>query len=274
MHRYTLDQILEIASQAAKKAGNEIIKTRQAKFEVNFKDRQDLVTCADLASEKVIIELIKANFPEHQILAEESAQDLEQKIDYNKALWVIDPLDGTMNFAHGLNHCAVSIGFFDKGQAQVGVVYAPFNDQFFYAKRGHGAYLNHKKIQVSQTIELEQALIAVGTTTLIKRTKMLESLWTDLGKIVSNCRDIRRLGSAALEICWTSCGLIDGFFERSLSPWDVAAGRLIAQEAGAKISPSKNLPKDPILPEELFCADILIANPILQQKLYNLLNNS
>ena len=190
----------------------------------------NLVTEIDTRSEKKIIEIIKADFPSHNILSEEiGAIDTESDVK-----WIIDPIDGTINYAHSIPLCCVSIGVEKKGDIVLGIVYNPFSGETFFAEKGNGATLNEKKIFVSSENDVEKSLLVTGFpyTSSKNPTKQLE-VFT---KIVSSDIPIRRLGSAALDICWTACGRFDGFWEYNLNPWDVAGGSLILSEAGGKLS--------------------------------------
>ena len=190
----------------------------------------NLVTEIDTRSEKKIIEIIKGDFPSHNILSEEiGAIDTESDVK-----WIIDPIDGTINYAHSIPLCCVSIGVEKKGDIVLGIVYNPFSGETFFAEKGNGATLNEKKIFVSSENDVEKSLLVTGFpyTSSKNPTKQLE-VFT---KIVSSDIPIRRLGSAALDICWTACGRFDGFWEYNLNPWDVAGGSLILSEAGGKLS--------------------------------------
>ena len=190
----------------------------------------NLVTEIDTRSEKKIIEIIKGDFPSHNILSEEiGAIDTESDVK-----WIIDPIDGTINYAHSIPLCCVSIGVEKKGDIVLGIVYNPFSGETFFAEKGKGATLNEKKIFVSSENDIEKSLLVTGFpyTSDKNPTKQLE-VFT---KIVSSDIPIRRLGSAALDICWTACGRFDGFWEYNLNPWDVAGGSLILTEAGGKLS--------------------------------------
>ena len=190
----------------------------------------NLVTEIDKRSEKKIIELIKTDYPSHNILSEEiGAIDAESEVK-----WIIDPIDGTINYAHSIPICCVSIGVEKKGEIVLGIVYNPFSGETFFAEKGKGATLNEKKIFVSSENHINKSLLVTGFpyTSSKNPTKQLE-VFT---KIVSSDIPIRRLGSAALDICWTACGRFDGFWEYNLNPWDVAGGSLVLTEAGGKLS--------------------------------------
>ena len=191
-----------------------------------------------MKSEQVIVETIREAFPDHEILGEESTEgalDAEQ-------LWIVDPLDGTNNFCHGIEHFAISIAWQHQGETQVGVVHRPWSDDWFVATRGHGAFHNDQPCQVAGHDQLNQALIAVGfyyDRGLQMRCTLnaLESLFQH------NIHGIRRMGTASLDLCMTGCGLFGGYFEFELAPWDYAAGKLFVEEAGGRVTDCAGNPK-------------------------------
>jgi len=225
-----LDEYTQIAVRAAYQAG-EILNEHFGKLtQVTKKGLIDLVTAADIASEKTILSIIKEAYPDHTILSEESgmdAGDLEQQ-------WIIDPLDGTTNFVHNLPIFAISIAHTSAEKIDVGVVFNPLSGELFCAKRGAGATLNGHPIAVSDTMEMENSLLVTGFPyNLHDHCEMLIKRFKYCLKAVQG---IRRLGSAALDLCYVACGRFDGFWEERLKPWDTAAGMLIAQEAGGHLT--------------------------------------
>jgi myo-inositol-1(or 4)-monophosphatase len=190
----------------------------------------DYVTAIDQQCEALIIQNIKKYFPAHEILAEESGKSKHQ----NSYCWIIDPLDGTTNFIHGVPHCSVSIALAKDNDIILGVVYDPFRDELFYAEQGKGAYCNHKPINVSNQKNENYCLVATGFP--FKNKELLNQYWSVLSEIFLKISGIRRTGSAALDLAYVACGRFDGFWEIRLSPWDVAAGSIIVLEAGGKIT--------------------------------------
>ena len=188
------------------------------------------VTEADHAAEKAIIDVIKADFPEHFILSEEVGE-IKTGSDIK---WIIDPIDGTINFASGIPLCCVSIGVEKNGEMILGAVYNPFINELFFAQKGFGATLNEKIISVSKKTEVLHSCLVTGFpyTYLDMPNGPLEIFERFVRKGVP----VRRLGSAAIDLCWVAAGRFDGFFELSLSPWDTAAGYLIVQEAGGRVT--------------------------------------
>ncbi len=212
---------------------------------VSKKGAIDLVTEADTGSEKIIIETIRSKFPDHAILAEESGLNKGT----SACKWVIDPLDGTTNFAHQLNHFSISIAFSLDEKVVTGVVLNPLTGELFSAIQGNGAELNGRSIRVSDEDKISDSLLVTGFPYNLK--EIFDTLILRFSSCLKAARGVRRLGSAALDLCYVACGRFDGFWEQNLKPWDTAAGMLIAQEAGAAITDFKNKPfsidKDEIL---------------------------
>jgi len=197
---------------------------------INKKGVIDLVTDADTASEKAIIETIQEAFPAHTILAEESGLS-QGTADYQ---WIVDPLDGTTNFAHGLGLFSVSIACAKDDDIICGIVFNPVTAELFSAVKGAGAELNGSPIQVSSTAEIADSLLVTGFPYNVR--EILDQVMTRLAQCLAASQGVRRLGSAALDLCYLACGRFDGFWEQNLKPWDTAAGLLIAQEAGARVT--------------------------------------
>ena len=198
--------------------------------QVRYKGAVDLVTDADLAAEELAIRLLRAEFPDHAIVAEESAPSAAPGAN----CWYVDPLDGTTNFAHRYPHVAVSIAFARQGEIVLGVVHDPLRDEQFAAARGAGATLNGQPIRVSDTPTLDRALLATGFP--YDRRERAAFYVRHLERFLSRGQCIRRSGCAALDLCYVGCGRLDGFWEWNLKPWDTAAGALIVTESGGRIS--------------------------------------
>jgi myo-inositol-1(or 4)-monophosphatase len=226
--------MLAIAVRAARRAG--AIINRAARdvdlLWVARKRHADFVTEVDHAAEQAVIEILHRAYPDHAILAEESGAKAGQAGE-SEYTWIIDPLDGTTNFIHGFPQYAVSIGLRHKGLLVQGVIYDPAKNELFTASRGRGAFLNERRIRVSKRAQLDEALIGTGFP-----FRELESLDEYLGmfrEITSRTAGIRRAGAAALDIAYVAAGRLDGFWEMGLSPWDMAAGALMVQEAGGLV---------------------------------------
>lgn len=217
----------------------------------------DLVTEADKASEQCILETIQGVFPEHTILAEESGLQKGS----SDLCWIIDPLDGTTNFAHELDLFAVSIAFDVEGQTVFGIVFNPIRQECFIAVRDCGAELNGRPIHVSPTETVLESLLVTGFP--YDKKKRLDPLMARFRKCMGSAQGLRRLGSAALDLCYVACGRFEGFWEENLKPWDTAAGALIAREAGAVITDFSNLPFS-IEKKEILATNGLIHNEMLR----------
>lgn len=238
---------------------------RENTLTISNKTNRDLVTSADLAVDTFLKEKILGAFPEHKILSEELAP--EQTVEMlTGSLWIIDPIDGTHNYARHHYQSAVSVAYAEDGIVRYGAVYNPFLEEFFHAARGAGAFLNNHPITCSRTHSLSTALIGVGRPFTSSATPQFAR---DIEAVLTHCFDMRRLGSGALDICWVACGRLDAFFE-TLNPWDIAAARLIAVEAGATIStyrPRTNC----TWPDDLNGENILVSTPGITNELQKIL---
>ncbi|MGV8075585.1 MAG: inositol monophosphatase family protein [Syntrophobacteraceae bacterium] len=203
---------------------------RVTSSQVHSKGISDYVTEVDEKSEQLIIGMIKKHFPDHHIMSEETPHNGMQ----NGITWVIDPLDGTTNFIHGFPFVAVSIAACMDGKQVLGLVLDPVRDELFVARRGEGAYLNDRRIQVRTTFPLEKALIATGFP--FRSRRVVDSYLSTFKNIFLNVSGIRRAGAAALDLAYLAAGRVDGFWEVGLAPWDVAAGSLLVMEAGGLVS--------------------------------------
>lgn len=228
-----LQTYLEIATEAALAAGEVLLGyLGKVEDETAQKGRLgDLVTIADKASEAVIIEILQRHLPHHAILAEESGKLGNQKSEY---LWVIDPLDGTTNYAHQYPFFAVSIGLLIAGVPEVGVIFDPFHQELFRAASGLGATKNRRPIQVSQTAQLQDSLLVTGFA--YDRRETADNNYAEFCHLTHLTQGVRRSGSAALDLAHVACGRLDGYWERGISPWDIAAGVILLLEAGGKVT--------------------------------------
>lgn len=221
---------LAAAREAALEAGHYLLKGLDQKKEVDYKGQVDLVTAYDRRSEEFIYEKLGRNFPEHSFLAEEAINQKKQS-DY---CWLVDPLDGTTNYAHGLPVFCVSIALLWREEIIIGVVYDPCRQEMFTAVRGQGAYLNDRPIRVSDTADLGRSLLATGFPYDVRTSP--DNNLSHFANFAVRAQAIRRLGSAALDLCYVACGRFDGYWELKLKPWDLAAGVLIVREAGGLVS--------------------------------------
>ncbi len=249
-----LKNIISIAEEA----GKIISEGFHTEKNVNFKGEVDLVTEYDVATEKFLIAELSKLFPNHEIVAEESS---EAYAEHSEDAIYIDPIDGTTNFVHGVPFVATSIGVYTGGECQYGVVYNPILNEMHYAEKGKGAFLNGKPLAVSKTDSVVKALIATG----FPYDKKLEKIIPMINSALLNGRDIRRLGAAALDLCYVARGVFDVYYETTLNPWDAAAGMLIVREAGGVTLNFKGEQHD------LKTDDVFATNKLLEKDFLTLL---
>ncbi len=238
-----LSELRGTAIAAALAAGKIQSQGWGKKHQIQFKGDIDLVTEVDKASEKKVLSHLKKKFPKHAILAEESGA-FSQDSDFK---WIVDPLDGTTNYAHGYPFFCVSIGLEYEGKPLLGVVYEPILKQLFVGLRGKGSTLNGKKIAVSQTSSLSRALLTTGFSYAFKTKK--ENNLNHFENFLRASQAVRRDGAAALDLCYVACGRFDGFWEFDLKPWDTAAATVILEEAGGQVSLRDGRPYSVYAPE-------------------------
>jgi myo-inositol-1(or 4)-monophosphatase len=254
------------AIRTAKAAGKILMAGYGTRLTVEHKRREiDLVTEFDRRSEDCVLGRIRKAFPGHRILSEESGLSggTEDKLplqEIREPIWLVDPLDGTTNFAHGLPIFSVSIALRENGRMRLGVVYDPTRREVFWAERGRGAYCGEERLRATATAELGQSLLVTGFP---------YDAWTNpqnnvdnFAKFTVRCRGVRRLGSAAIDLAYLAAGRFDGYWELRLSPWDVAAGGLIAEEAGARVTAVDG--ESDYLTER---PSLIAANPALHEKM-------
>lgn len=249
-----LAAIADVAAAAAR-AGGEILRTSYGQVQsVRFKGVVDLVTEVDVRAEQAIVALLRSHFPTHQILAEEGSVGGDDP----RHRWIVDPLDGTTNYAHGLRAFSVSVGYERDGQLAAGVVYDPSQDELFQATAGGGATLNGQPIAVSQTDTLMRALLGTGFP---YDRSLVPIALRQFGAVSLQAQAVRRVGSAALDCCWVAAGRFDGYWENVVKAWDVAAGALIALEAGATVTDVHGAPF------RVDAGSIMMATPALHPQL-------
>ncbi|MFH1624963.1 MAG: inositol monophosphatase family protein [Pseudomonadota bacterium] len=225
-----MKEMMVTAVNAAREAGRILRENLGKSIKIDFKGERNLVTDIDRASEKTIIEIIRKKYPDHRILTEES----QVKNGTSPYRWIIDPLDGTTNYAHGYPSFCVSIALERKGYVLLGVVYDPILEELFTAEKGNGASLNGGKISVSSTDTLAHSMLATGFPYDLRESQ--NNNLVHFNNFIMAAQAIRRPGSAALDLCYVAMGRFDGFWELKLSPWDVAAGSLIVGEAGGVVT--------------------------------------
>ncbi|MGE3910212.1 MAG: inositol monophosphatase family protein [Chloroflexota bacterium] len=249
-----LSAVAEVAAEAAR-AGGTILRDSYGRVQsVSFKGATDLVTEVDVRAEQVIVGLLRERFPTHQILAEEGSVGGDDP----RHRWIVDPLDGTTNFAHGLRVFSVSVAYERDGALAAGAVYDPSQDELFLASAGGGATVNGQPLAVSQTDTMLRALLGTGFP--YDRHLMPIAL-RQFSAVSMQAQAVRRVGSAALDCCWVAAGRFDGYWENVVKAWDVAAGALIALEAGARITDVHGGPF------RVDCGSILLANPALHPQI-------
>ena len=224
----TLPQVIDLA----KAAGCIAREGFNRDHTIQLKGATDLVTEIDHASEKLIMETILANHPQHAIIAEETGE-VKGSQDH---CWYIDPLDGTINYSHRIPLYSISIAYALNGKLQLGVVYDPDRDECFSAERGKGAWLNGKPIHVSARTSLEQSLLVSGLPNVEPDFQKLMKRMEIFGRLTNISQGVRRLGSAAIDVCFVACGRLDGYWEEKINPWDIGAGSLICEMAGGAVT--------------------------------------
>lgn len=212
-------------------AGGLVLEKFHTRFAIEHKEGiNNLVTEVDKASELLIRNIIREDFPDHGIIGEE----FEQKESSGQYNWVIDPIDGTTNFAHGIPLCAVSIGLMSDDEVIMGGVYNPMMNEFFFAEKNKGAFLNDQPIKVSENADFRKAFLVTGFPYQLPGESI--DVTQTFRKLVTMGLPVRRFGAAAIDLCWVACGRLDGFWEWNLQPWDIAAGYLILAEAGGRVT--------------------------------------
>lgn len=252
---------LQIAIAAARLGGDVLLKFLEGGLEIREKATNDLVTNADISSEREITAFILGHRPDHHFLAEEShhASRAQAAVEH---LWIIDPLDGTTNFAHGIPHFAVSVAYYRNGKPECGVVFNPVRDELFFAVKGQGAFFQGQPIRVGDQTSLSDVLIGVGF--YYDRGAMMQAtLKTVEALFHSQIRGIRRFGTASLDLCQVAIGRYGAFFEYQLSPWDFAAGGLIVEEAGGQVTTASG-ESLPIAQSTLLATNGILHSAMLQ----------
>ncbi|MBN2321681.1 MAG: inositol monophosphatase [Acidobacteria bacterium] len=225
-----INEFAAVGTEAAKQAGQYALDRLRTDFSVEHKGTINLVTEVDIAAEEMIVTRLQERFPDHSILAEEKNNETRG----GACTWVIDPLDGTTNYAHGFPFFSVSIGLEISGKVLLGIVYDPVRDELFTARKGSGAFCNNEPLHVSKTESLNAGLLATGFPYDIRTSE--QNNLKNFCAFALRCQGVRRTGSAALDLCYVAAGRIDGFWESKLNPWDCAAGYLLVSEAGGLVT--------------------------------------
>lgn len=248
--------------QLARDAGNVLVQ-RLGVARITNKGDIDLVTEADLASEQLIIDRIRSHYPQHGILAEESGEAVLVEGRRSDWKWIVDPLDGTTNYAHGYPCFCVSIALEHKGVIEIGVIYDPVRDEMFAAERGKGATLNSRTIRVSQIDELNSAMVCTGFPYNVRERPEFA---VDFTNFTMAAQAVRRDGSAAIDLAYVACGRFDGFWEDGLNAWDTAAGVLLIEEAGGRVT---NFDDEPL---DIYTLKVLASNGLIHDAMRSVLN--
>jgi len=252
---------LDVAKRIAVKAGEMLKRNHSGRRAISLKEGAgNLVTDMDHASEDLIVRALRREFPDHAIVAEESGA-----VGTSSHRWYVDPIDGTTNYAHGFPIWAVTLAYERDGCLEAGVTYAPMLDEIYWACRGGGAWRNGRRIHVTRCRRLENALLCTGFSYQVPLRKVN---LRHFAKFLMQARAIRRVGAASLDLCWTAAGAFDGFWEMRLGPWDMAAGIVLLEEAGAKVTDFSGGPVD------FQSGDLVGANPYLHRSMLSVLARS
>tara|TARA_B100001769_G_scaffold251280_1_gene224812 strand:+ start:1176 stop:1970 length:795 start_codon:yes stop_codon:yes gene_type:complete len=255
-----LKQLTEKVCSISKEVGA-FIQQESAKLssgDIETKSKNSLVTYVDKTAEKIVVDFLSELIPESGFIAEEGTSNKKGE-KYN---WVIDPLDGTTNFIHGIPSYCVSIALLKNNELALGVIYEPNQDEMFYAWKNGGAYLNGKSISVSSTTKISNALLATGFP--YYDYKRIDGYMNMLKWLMHNSRGVRRIGSAAIDLAYVACGRFDAFYEYSLNPWDVAAGAIIVNEAGGSVKDFEG-GENYIFGREILASNLIVKNELLDK---------
>lgn len=262
-----MTEALDFAIETARQAGRLLVEFSRQRHTVRRKSSDiDLVTEADLASERLIVDAIRARFPEHTILSEEGLGDLQAITGETRCLWLVDPLDGTVNYAHGYPAWAASLALAERGQVVLCVSYDPLRDELFWAERGREAWCNGERLHVSATSRLRDALLATGFAYL--RATLADNNLAEFGAVMPRVQGVRRAGAAVLDLAHLAAGRLDAYWEMHLQPWDWAAGWLLVEEAGGVVTDLRGAPWS------LGTNNLAASNGLLHDKLLAMLKQA
>jgi myo-inositol-1(or 4)-monophosphatase len=256
----TEDELLKTAVQAARAAGRVLVEKLPVEREVQVKGLRDIVTDADLAAEATIVQTIRARFPDHALLTEEGGESTGDA----PYVWVVDPLDGTTNYSRRFPVFSVSVGVLHQGQLAAGVVYDPLAERLFAAARGHGSTLNGAPLRVSRIDHLGSTVVGLDWA---RSQGDRHEIVACLGRVAPTCGTLRGIGSAALGLCYVAAGWLDAYFHIGLKPWDMAAGLLLIEEAGGRVTDINGLPWEP------WVEQILVSNGHVHQALLEVMHD-
>lgn len=245
----------------ARETGALLMKHLGGTLRISYKGWNNIVTEVDHRAQALIIRRIQEKYPDHVVVAEEADNPMAKGRD-ERYVWYVDPLDGTTNYAHTFPAFCVSIGLAVRGVRRIGVVYDPSRDELFSASKGGGAWLNGRRLQVSRRRRLQECLLATGFT---YDPNWAKRNLAHFANFLTACQAVRRPGSAALDLCYTACGRLDGFWELKLNPWDVAAGSLIVEEAGGRVTDFRGRPYD------IYGLETLASNGLIHSAMLRIL---
>ena len=249
------EQVIAIVREASL-----LFTNRKSAGEVQKKGWSDYVTEVDLSVQKFIQSKLQNVYPEIQFMGEEKSN---HEIDFSGSVWVLDPVDGTTNLIHDYKQSAISLALIVNRSVMMGIVYQPYTDELFYAERGKGAFLNGEKITVSQTEEMSECLISIGTSPYYP--ELIEENFAIFSRIFRDIQDIRRCGSAAIDLAYVACGRIEAYFEKRLKLWDFAAGMLLVEEAGGLVLQHSGEPVEIALMEDIVAGNNRICQMLVQR---------
>ena len=255
--------MLNFAIDVARDAGNLLVQ-RLGTAKVSTKGDINLVTEADIAAENLIIDRIRSHYPQHGILAEESGEAVLVGGKRSEWKWIIDPLDGTTNYAHGYPCYCVSIALERAGRIEIGVVYDPTRDEMFAAERGQGATLNDRRMRVSDVEDLNSSMLCTGFPYNVRERPNFAH---HFAAFTMKAQAVRRDGSAAIDLAYVACGRFEGFWEDGLNPWDVAAGVLLIEEAGGLVTDFKSAPLN------IYTPKVLATNGLVHEAMMKVLDD-
>ncbi len=244
-------------------AARPLIMDEYAAHEISVKGLADFVTKVDTSVQHFLLEELGKLYPDVQLMGEEEHM---HHVDPSKPMWILDPIDGTLNLIYGYRHSAISLGYYEDGHMAAAVVYNPFSEETFHAVCGEGAFLNGNPIRVTENADLKDSMISIGTSPYDK--ELAPANFKIFRQIFEHSLDIRRSGSAALDLCYVACGRLDGYFERNLKPWDFAAGSLIVEEAGGTVTDIAGRPLKYVVNQNVLASNTLIHSELQSYMLF------
>ncbi|MCD8012489.1 MAG: inositol monophosphatase [Lachnospiraceae bacterium] len=248
------DEIIAIVKETAR-----LFCDDAAAAHITVKGRSDYVTEVDMTVQRILCEKLAARYPDIQFMGEEKDNRM---IDFDRPVWILDPVDGTTNLIHRFPVSCISLALAERHETVAGVIYNPWHDELFFAQKGRGAFLNGRAIHVSASDVLADSLVSVGTSPYSH--ELSDTVFRQMKNVFLRAQDIRRLGSAAIDLCYVACGRADAYFEQYLKPWDFAAGMLILTEAGGTVTDYEGNPLTPDRPRDVLASNGRIHEELIQ----------